>query len=466
MASCADPTRPPCAQTFFTAPQLPFEGVFTDEEVQQVLQEEQVAFGQEPDAIWTPELVLWTWLHQVLSADQSCAAAVMRTITLLLAAGREPCSANTGAYCKARAKLPEDVFRKLAQRTAANLEQQAPADWRWKGRHVFVPDGSTFTMPDTDENQQAFPQNPTQEEGLGFPIARMVTVFSLATACVLAAAYGPYQGKETGETALFRDLLAELPPEGVLLADRYYCSYFLIVLAQQHGWRVVLRQHQRRRTDFRRGRRLGRHDHVVSWPRPARPEWMDEETYAQMPESLELREVRIEVRHPGFRVRSLVVVTDFLKPREVSREELGELYYRRWSAELNLRYLKQGLQLDPLRCRSPQMIAKEYWAHLCAYNLLRKIAAQAALWGECCPWQLSFKATQEAVREVRVLLAIMPAASAAVLAGWLLAAVVQREVGRRPGRFEPRKIKRRQHRYDLLTRPRAEEKAAILAGLA
>jgi len=190
-------------------------------------------------------------LSQVLHKEEqrSCLAAVSRVIVLLVALGREPCSRNNGAYCKARARLPEVVIERLAMRLADGCEKQVRQPWLWNGRHVKLADGTTVSMPDTEKNQEAYPQQASQQEGLGFPVARMVVLLSLATAMVCAMAIGPYSGKETGELALMRQLLDELDSNDILLADRYFCSYFMIVLLLERKVDFVARLHHARKED-------------------------------------------------------------------------------------------------------------------------------------------------------------------------------------------------------------------------
>src|SRR5207237_3512768 len=265
-----------------------------------------------------------------------------------------------------------------ARHVGGELLRQAPAPWRWKGRDVKVVDGTTVSMPDTPANQAAYPQPPNERPGLGFPLARLVVVFSLAVGTVLDAAVGPFAGQRTGEPALFRGLHPGLQAGDVVLADRYFCSYFEIALLQQQGVDAVLRLHQRRPVDFRRGRRLGRDDHVVGWKKPKRPPWLEEATYARLPDRLELREVRLRGTRPGFRTQTVVVVTTLRNPRDVSRLDLTDLYRRRWHAELDLRSLKQTMQMSILRGKTPPMVRKELWAHFLAYNLIRTVMAQAA----------------------------------------------------------------------------------------
>jgi hypothetical protein len=318
---------------FLQAEGLPFAGVLTTSDVEEACAAEGVAFGEAPRSFWTPALTLWTFLSQVLHADKSCRAAVARAV-VALALSRDPQDVNTGDYCRARAKLSAPLLERLTYQVGDGLEAAAPADWRWHGRHVLLADGFTVTLPDTVENQQAYPQPNTQKPGLGYPLVRAVVLLGLATAALQGLALGPYQGKESGETALLRTLLDRLRPGTVVLADRFYCSYFMLALLDARGVDVVLRLHQRRASDFRRGRRLGRDDHVVTWPKPARPDWMDEELYADMPASIQVREVRHRVTQPGFRVEDLTVVTTLLDADAYPTEDIADLYYERWQVEV------------------------------------------------------------------------------------------------------------------------------------
>src|SRR5205823_2680240 len=221
-------------------------------------------------------------------------------------------------------------------------------------------------------------QMAAQKPGVGFPILRFVVIFSLAVGTVLDAAFCPYQGKETSELALFRSLHDSLCDGDVVLGDRHFCSFFEIAELQRRGIDVVLRQHQCRKTDFRRGLQLGKYDHLVLWQKPARPDWMDEETYRQYPDELVMRELRVHVKGRKFRTRTITITTTLLDARAYRKTDLAKLYRLRWQAELNLRSLKTVLQMDVLRCKSPAMVCKELWAHLLAYNLIRKVMAQAA----------------------------------------------------------------------------------------
>jgi Transposase DDE domain len=448
-------------QAFAQAPELPFQDVLTAEHIAQVAAEEGVAFGTAPGNVYTVAVTLWAFLAQVLSKEKSCLAAVARVLVLRLALSLPPCAEETGAYCKARAKLPEPFLQRLTLDVGQALERDAPASWLWKGRHVYLADGTTVTMPDTPANQAAYPQPRTQKPGLGFPIARLVVLLALATAALTGAALGPYVGKNQGEPALLRTLLKQLQAGDVLLGDRYYASYWLIALAQAHGLDVVFRQHHRRGYDFRRGRRLGPDDHVVVWTKPKRPAWLDEETYAALPATLMVREVRTQVSQPGFRIDELIVVTTLLDAAGYPKDDITDLYHERWHVELDLRSIKTYLHMDVLRCKTPEMVRKEIWTHLLAYNLTRKVMAQAAQEQGVSPRGLSFLGTVQTVNEFRLLFVTADAEAQRALAARLFAAVAGHRVGQRPNRCEPRAVKRRPKPLRYLTKPRAEARADL-----
>jgi hypothetical protein len=389
---------------------------------------------------------------------------VARVVVLLVALGKEPPSHDTGTYCRARAKLPEQVIRRLAVDLADGCERAVPRRWLWRRRHVKLLDGSTVSMPDTGRNQEVYPQQASQKEGLGFPIARIVVLLSLATAMVSDMAMGPYQGKETGETALFREMFERLTRGDIVLADRYYCSYFMICLLLELGVDFVVRLHQRRTADFRRGRRLGKGDHVVVWRRPQRPEWMDVETYARMPESIEVREVELQVNQPGFRVESLVVVTTVVDAKTYTKEDLAELYHQRWLVELDIRAIKCTLGMDVLRCKTPEMIHREIWTCLLAYNLIRKTILEAARQGGLSPRQLSFTAAMQKIAASYHALVLLDETTAEQLIQAHLNHLANHRVGNRPNRVEPRAVKRRPKPHDLLSKPRDEARADLMAG--
>jgi hypothetical protein len=249
---------------------LPFHDILNAQMVEKALDAEGVTFK---DRIYTPLVTLGLFLSRVLDPDHSCRAAVARLIVWLALNGREPCAPETNSYCDARKRLPVEVITRLVRETAEGIDAGARSHWIWKGRRVSLVDGTTASMPDTAENQKAFPQSRTQGNGLGFPVVRLVAMISLATGVVRDLALGPYKGKETGETALFRKLLNGLEAGEIVLGDRCFCSYFMLAELMKREVDALFRMHQRRKFDFRRGRRLGCEDHVVTWTKPDRPEW-------------------------------------------------------------------------------------------------------------------------------------------------------------------------------------------------
>jgi DDE family transposase len=446
---------------FLQAEGLPFADVLTADEIAQACADEQVAFGQTSRSFWTPALTLWAFLSQALADDKSCRQAVAGVV-VYLALSWPADDLDTAAYCRARAKLPATVLCRLAMQVGRRLERGAPEEWLWRGRHVFLADGSTSTLPDTDANQAAFPQPKTQQRGLGYPLIRWVVLVALATATVQDLAYGPYQGKQTGETALMRQVLAGLRAGDVVVADRYYCSYWLVALLAARGVDVVFRLHQRRHYDFRRGRHLGPDDHVVRWQRPQKPKWLTAEEYADLPETLTVREVRVRVAEPGCRVRELILATTLLDADAYSLADIAELYCKRWNVELDIRALKTTLHFDQLRCQTPFMVAKEIWVQVLAYNLIRKVSAQAAWLAGLHPRELSFKAALQVVRGGWQQLTTATGADYVRRAQALLRSLRKQRVGQRPGRCEPRAVKRRAKPHKLLREPRAQAQAKLL----
>jgi hypothetical protein len=317
-------------------------------------------------------------------------------------------------------------------------------------------------MPDTPENQKQWPQPPTQKPGLGFPLVRLVAVMSLNCATVLDVAMGPYQGKQTGETALFRTLLQGLEKGDVLLADRYYASFWMIALLRAQGVDSLFRQHQLRKIDFRSGKRLGHGDHIITLQRPTqRPDWMGPATYEQMPEELTVRELRLQVCQRGFRVKMLVLVTTLLDAQLYNKQELARAFRFRWHVELDLRAIKQTMKMSVLRCKTPAMVRKEIWVRLLAYNLVRTLMARAAEQAGIEPRQVSFAGTLQTLNAFAPVLALADRADRPRLLEILLKAIARHRVGDRPDRYEPRAVKRRAKPIALLTLPRRQARTTL-----
>jgi hypothetical protein len=439
---------------------LAFANLLTVDRIERALREENAVWSER---VYTPLITLWAFLTQVISADTSCRTAVARVLAWLVSQGLPSCSPRSDPYCKARQRLPESLLVRLTCETGRELHDLAQPEWRWKGRRVKLGDGSTCSMPDTPANQKAYPQARTQKPGVGFPILRLMVVFCLATGSVINAAMCPYRGKKTGENSLLRGMLDDtFEPGDIFLADRYFSSYFDAALLGQHGVDVVVRGHQLRKRDYRIGERLGRMDHIVVWPKPKRPAWMDQRTYVSLPSCMCIREVAVTVRQAGFRTRHVVVQTTLLNADFASADDLAHLYRCRWHAELDLRSLKITLGMDILTCKTPDMVRKEIWARFLAYNLIRGVMAQAAHDLRAEPRQFSFKGALTFLREIATRLQPARGAIAATLRDWLFLAIVNYPVGDRPDRIEPRRRKRRPKGYPLLKTTRDEARKRIL----
>lgn len=393
------------------------------------------------DRFFSPDVTLWAFLSQVLNDDQSQQAAVARVIAFFIGQGRDTPSANTAAYSKARSRLPEEIISNLARKSANELEEMAPAGWRWKKKSVKLVDGSTISMPDTPENQAIYPQPRTQKKGAGFPLARIVTVTSHSTGAILDLAIGSWSGKESGEHALLRKIMHVFKKGDVALGDCYYASFFLIAMLMRMGVDSVFPIHQARIKDFRRGKQLGKKDHLVQWKKPARPTWMEKESYDQFPAVITIRELSISNSHKGFRDRSRVIVTTFLNQKKFPKKDLADLYDYRWCVELDIRSIKDTMKMGILRGKTPEMVHKEIWIHILSYNLIRKIMAQAAIHHNKKPRELSFKLTIQFIDAFRQSGILSNQDDKAYLE--LLNAIAYKKIGNRPGRWEPRRIKRR-----------------------
>lgn len=445
------------ADAFLAGQGLPFASILSAERIRRVFAKHNCLFGEH--GIYNTAIMVWSFLSQVLrdGKEASCQAAVARVVSYCGQAGLGSPTRDTGDYCRARAKLSEAALHELCGEVAEELEQAADETWLWKGKHhAKLIDGFTFTMPDTPENQARYPQQKAQKPGIGLPIARAVVIVSLATACAMDLAMGPYKGKETGESALLRSMLGSLATGDIAVMDRYYCSFMMIALLLGQGTQVCARKHHMRHSDFRRGKRLGKYDHLIIWTRPQRPTWMDEETYAKIPETLELREIRYNVVERGRRTRTIDVITTLVDADEYTKEEIAQLYGFRWNSELDIRSIKDSLNLGHVRCKSPEMVHREVWTTLLGYNLIRTTAAGAALLHGQQPRQISFTGTCQYVLASWMQLSA-GLVDESLLEDYLLLMLRQIaacEVANRPGRLEPRVLKRRRHGYKLMQKPR------------
>jgi putative transposase len=439
---------------FLAQPGLPFSEVLTAEAIQAAFADRGALFA--PDDIYSTPIVLWAFLAQTLRDGKgaACAAAVADIATYMQQTGGPVPRGNTGDYCRARAKLSVPALRELTVGAADRLEAHADPSWLYHGLHAKLVDGFTFTMPDTPENQKDFPQLNCQKPGVGFPIARACGALSLATGALCDLAIAPYEGKETGESALLRQLLGCFKPGDLAVFDRCLCSYLMLAILQRAGVQFVANLHVRRPDDFRQGRRLGKDDRLITWTRPTRPEWMSAELYAQIPPTMTLRMVRFRLAVPGRRVESLVVVTSLTDPLAWPKGDIAQIYEYRWNVELDIRVLKHTLHLDQARCKSPDMVRCELWVTLLGYNLIRKLIATAAAVHGRQPRQLGFTRACQEVLSSWMLLATGACRDPGHLWPATLARIAANVVADRPGRIEPRALKRRHDAYPLLHQSR------------
>lgn len=433
---------------------LPFADIMTEQNILDVLNEFGVSYR---DRVFNPVTTIWGFLSQVLSEDHSCRDTVARILAHRVATGSPVCSPNTASYCKARSRLLTPVLRALATRTAKELQASAAPAWKWHGRSVFVADGSHVSMPDTVENQTAYPQPPTQQEGLGFPLARITVLLSLATGACHDLAIAPYAGKGTGETTLLRQLYDTLAPGDVVVADALFDNYFLACELRQRGIDLVARV-QAERVGSRTVTSTPDGD-IIVWQRPNKPRGMRGEEYRRYPETLTMRQVSVDARNKNNRAEQFKVITTILDT-SIGGGQIGALFERRWDGEVDIRSIKATMQMRILRCKTPDMVHKEIWAHLLAYNLLRTVMAAAASAHDLEPREVSFKGAKQVLTAFAPKLEAARPAMRVGLVEAMLQAMAYHRVRDRPGRWEPRARKRRPERGNRLTQPRRVAKLA------
>ena len=440
---------------------LPFRDLLSEDRIREELSRVGVQFR---DRIYTPMVCLWAFLSQVMDGKEaSCQKAVSRVLADRVQQGKPACSPDTSSYCEARARMPEKIISGLARETGQKLDEQAPDEILWQGRHVKIVDGSTFTMADTVENQKAYPQSRNQKAGLGFPIARIVVFLSLAVGTVLECAIGAARGKKTGEQSLFRAAWNVLKSGDIVLGDRLFDAYRDIAQLRDRSVDSLFGMKQSRKVDFRQGHQLGPCDHVVAWHKPKYDanRFENKAEWDALPDTMEIRETRIKVRRKGYRTRTVVIVTTLLDATIYSAKDLTDLFAMRWHCELDLRSIKRSLGMHHLRCKTPEMIRKEMWTHLLAYNLIRVRMAQAAVVHGLTPRNLSFSAAKSLIQEFSTLLKKAREPEVARIEGELLKAIAKCKVGNRPGRKEPRAVKKREQKYSYLTKPRAQARKGL-----
>jgi hypothetical protein len=404
------------------------------------------------ERLFPPTETLSMFLTQVLNTDSSCQKVVNDSAIKRSQDGFELCSTSTGGYSRARQRLPKEMVSNLTRYTGRLIDEQIPDAWRWQGRPVRLIDGTTITMPDTVQNQNAFPQQGSQKPGLGFPICRIVCISCLSSGAILNASMGRFNGKGASEHNLLRDIIDTFDEGDVVLGDAFYGSFYLLAELLDRKVDAVFEQMgpRKRVTDFRKGKKLGSKDHLIEINKPPKaPDWMSQQNFEKLPDTITLRELKIGGK---------TLITTLVSAKETSKAALKLLYKKRWNIELDFRAIKTTMGMETFSCKTPEMNEKEMWVYLLAYNLIRLLIAQAALLSDLLPRQISFKHALQ------------------LWLGWLSYAnhttkmdvehlfflIAQRQVGNRPGRIEPRAVKRRPKPFPLLMQPRGIARNNVL----
>jgi hypothetical protein len=398
----------------------------------------------------TCECLVW----QMLKPRTACREVVRQVQALACLHGRESVDDNTSAYIQARQRLPQECLERVLAATAQAAGRRAAPGSQLQGRPVKVVDGSSVQLPDTAANQRDYPQPSGQQPGCGFPVLKLVGLFSLASGALLDVVIG---NLHSHDLRLFHRLWESLQAGDILLGDRAYGEYATLAGLPRQGVDVVARLHSRRKVDFRKARqRLGPNDGVFAWRKGClQSTILTPEQWAALPAEIQVRIVRFPAACRGFRTQRITLVTTLLDAARYPAAELVALYLRRWRIELCLRDVKTTLGLEPLRCQSPAMVRKELLAGLIAHNLIRCVMAEAAQAHQAELERVSFKGAVDALRQYSAVLA-QARTNRLKRKLWqdLLRTLAGDRVPRRPGRTEPRAVKRRPKPFPLLNCPR------------
>ena len=409
--------------------------------------------------LFSKENTFWAFLSQVLDADGGC-QEVVRKLQAFAAMKSKPLpSSSTAAYCQARKKLEISDLEKILHHTTEQLQSRSDIGWLNK-RRVVVVDGTGISMPDTAENQQLWPQQRHQKPGCGFPQAAICACFCLQTGGLLSYEVG---NKKSHELPMLRKQRATFKSGDIFLGDKGFCSFYDIYSFQKMGVDSVITLARRTPvTESEAVTVLGNDDFLIHWKKPQRNKASSysSDDWKELPSRYLLRQIKITVNRPGFRVSMFYIITTLLDEKEYPASELADLYFQRWNVELFFRDIKTTIGMDILRCKTPDMIHKEILMHFIAYNCIRCLMHEAADRKNLGVNQISFKGTIQALRqwEPHLNQANMNRQKQNDLIRLLYESVAGKVILDRPGRSEPRAVKRRPKPFQSLTAPRHEMK--------
>jgi hypothetical protein len=410
--------------------------------------------------IFSKENTFWAFFLQTLDADGGCAEVVRKLKAYASLKPSATMSVSTGSYCKARTRLKKEELKEIYAHTVREM-QRIDTDHLLEGRRVIVVDGTSVSMPDTEANQETWPQQATQKTGCGFPYAKICACFSLGTGALLSYAVG---NKHNHELTLLRKQLDVFCPGDIFLADKGFCSYYDMSNLLDRGVDSVLTL--ARRTPVKSTeclKKLGANDLLVQWVKPDywnKRSGYSREQWAALPRTLSLRQIKITVDRPGFRTKEFYIVTTLLDPIAYPASELARLYLHRWEVELFFRDIKTTMSMDILRCKTPEMIRKELLMHFIVYNAIRCLIYEAAKRNGADRSRISFKGALQSLRqwEPHLSQVHLKRQERLHIVGMLYDAITRCHIPLRPGRREPRCLKRRLKTYQLLSAPRHEIK--------
>ena len=409
--------------------------------------------------VFSKATTFWAFFSQVLDADGGCQEVVRKLQAFAALKANALPSSSTAAYCQARKKLDRPSLEAILQHTAKWLQATLTID-RVNGRRVVVVDGTGVSMPDSAANQHVWPQQRNQKPGCGFPQAFLCACFCLRTGALLSYELGD---KKSHELPLMRKQWSTFKPGDIFLGDKGFCSYYDLASLKERGVDSVITLARRLPvSEAEAVKVLGKEDRLIQWKKPGRTpaaSYSHEES-DRLPDSLVLRQIKVTVPHPGFRVTTFYLITTLLDAKAYPASELADLYFQRWDVELFFRDIKTTMGMDILRCKTPDMVRKEILMHLIVYNGIRCLMGEAAKEKDVRVRRMSFKGSVQALRqwEPHLNQAKISRQERHQLIGHLYESIAGKRVPERPGRSEPRAVKRRPKPYQLLTAPRHEMK--------